>query len=167
MLAVAPRWARTAARREVVGGGVVLDDRRVARGLPLLLASLYADLNREQLVEGETVARLDEPVGVVGVVHLAHRLDDGHQAVALAHLLGQRILEAARVRFEELRDHVAEGALRQALRQVVDRHQPARVACATFRVEAFELGVLERGAAAVDRDLAGDRDLGAAGASAR
>ena len=144
---------------ERLGGGATLEDRRVPVLLALALAPHDAELDGQQLVEGETLAGLREPRVVVRVVDLTGRLDDAGEASALAQLGGERLGQAVGEAFEEVGDRLAQRALGEPLREVVHGHEAARVA--EIVRDALVRRVIERRTPAVGAHGAGNGDLGA------
>jgi hypothetical protein len=145
-------------------GRVLRDGGSGARALPRAAAPHHAELDRQQLVEGEAPARALHRLRVVGVVELPRRLGEGRQRVPLQQRRGQPLRDAIGVALEQRRDQRAQRALREPGGEAVDRHEPPRVAPtlgARRAAEELELRVVEAGPAAIDAHSAGQRDLSA------
>jgi hypothetical protein len=137
---------------------IVRDDRRRACPSAGPPPRDHAQLEREQLVEGEAaerrVARLERR-GVVGVLE---RLGDGRHRLLGAQGLRQVLRVGVARLVQRLAHRLPQAGRRQAGRQPVDRHDPADVE-QVRRVRLLELGVVEHDPESAVLELARDDQL--------
>ena len=148
---LAPRLHRDPARARRVGA----EDRE-------------AELEQEEVVEGEAAPRGGEARVGLREVEVVKRLRERHEPAPqpdrfgqnLGHLPGERVHEAPHER--------AQRPLRQPLRERVDRHEPARVqAVVLAALDDLVVGLLDDDRALVAGDLAVQHELLAALEDAR
>ena len=128
-----------------------------ARARFLSLAPQDGQLDREQLLEGQTLARDFAGTHRLWEVQIADRVRLAGVAGLLQHLARQRLRQQRQVAVDGGAGEPPHGAAGQALRERVDRHEAAHVGGFGV-VQALPLGRVELGPFAVGAHLSGDAD---------